>query len=48
MQRVDKNIDGWLVNLRSTFHRLHQSSIDEELSDVISGFESLSDLKYDL
>lgn len=42
MQRADKNIDELLENLHGTFHRLRQSSIDEELFDVISGFEALS------
>jgi len=42
MQRADKNIDELLVDLNGTFHRLRQSSIDEELFDVISGFEALS------
>ncbi len=42
MQRADKNIDELLEHLNSTFHRLRQSSIDEELFDVISGFEALS------
>ncbi len=41
MQRADKNIDELLDELNSTFHRLRQSSIDEELFDVISGFEAL-------
>ena len=41
MERADKNIDELLGNLNSTFHRLRQSSIDEELFDVISGFEAL-------
>jgi F-type H+-transporting ATPase subunit gamma len=31
-----------LENLNGTFHRLRQSGIDEELFDVISGFEALS------
>jgi F-type H+-transporting ATPase subunit gamma len=30
-----------LKQLHRTFHRLRQSSIDEELFDVISGFEAL-------
>jgi F-type H+-transporting ATPase subunit gamma len=30
------------MNLHGTFHRLRQSGIDEELFDVISGFEALS------
>jgi len=42
MQRADKNIDELLEDLNGTFHRLRQSSIDEELFDVISGFEALS------
>ena len=42
MQRADKNIDELLEELNRTFHRLRQSSIDEELFDVISGFEALS------
>ncbi len=42
MQRAEKNIEELLVDLNSKFHRLRQSSIDEELFDVISGFEALS------
>jgi F-type H+-transporting ATPase subunit gamma len=42
MQRADKNIDELLEDLNRTFHSLRQSGIDEELFDVISGFESLS------
>jgi len=42
MQRADKNIDGLLEDLNGAFHRLRQSGIDEELFDVISGFEALS------
>ena len=42
MQRADKNIDESLEDLNGTFHRLRQGSIDEELFDVISGFEALS------
>jgi F-type H+-transporting ATPase subunit gamma len=41
MQRADKNIDELLENLHGTFHQLRQSGIDEELFDVISGFEAL-------
>ena len=43
MQRADKNIDELLEDLNGTFHRLRQSGIDEELFDVISGFEALSE-----
>jgi hypothetical protein len=42
MERADKNIDELLANLHGTFHRLRQSGIDEELLDVISGFEALA------
>jgi F-type H+-transporting ATPase subunit gamma len=41
MQRADKNIDDLLENLNATFHRVRQGGIDEELFDVISGFEAL-------
>jgi F-type H+-transporting ATPase subunit gamma len=41
MQRADKNIDELLDDLNSAFHRLRQSGIDEELFDVVSGFEAL-------
>ena len=41
MQRAEKNIDGLLEDLNRTFHRLRQGSIDEELFDVVSGFEAL-------
>jgi F-type H+-transporting ATPase subunit gamma len=42
MQRADKNIDELLEDLNGTFHRIRQSGIDEELFDVISGFEALN------
>ncbi|MGA9189034.1 MAG: F0F1 ATP synthase subunit gamma, partial [Methanosarcina sp.] len=42
MQRADKNIDELLDNLKGTFYRLRQSGIDEELFEVVSGFEALS------
>jgi F-type H+-transporting ATPase subunit gamma len=42
MQRAEKNIDSLLTNLNRTFCRLRQSSIDEELFDVIAGFNALS------
>jgi len=43
MQRAEKNIDELLEDLNGTFHRLRQSGIDEELFDVISGFEALAE-----
>jgi F-type H+-transporting ATPase subunit gamma len=42
MERADKNIDELLDGLNATFHRLRQSGIDEELFDVVSGFEAMS------
>ena len=42
MQRADKNIDELLENLKGAYYRLRQSGIDEELFDVISGFEALT------
>lgn len=41
MQRADRNINDLLGSLHSEFNQLRQSSIDEELFDVISGFETL-------
>ena len=41
MQRAEKNIDEMATDLGLSFHRLRQSSIDEELFDLISGFEAL-------
>jgi len=42
MQRAEKNIGELLEKLGSDFHRLRQLAIDEELFDVIAGFEALS------
>jgi len=42
MQRAGKNIDDLQRDLGRTFNRLRQSSIDEELFDLVSGFEALS------
>jgi hypothetical protein len=42
MERADRNIDELLQSLKGTFHRLRQSSIDEGLFDVVSGFEALT------
>ena len=41
MQRAEKNIEDLLESLNGTFHRLRQSSIDEELFDVTAGFEAM-------
>jgi F-type H+-transporting ATPase subunit gamma len=45
MQRAEKNIDDMVETLNQTFHQLRQASIDEELFDVVSGYESLSHQK---
>ncbi|QCY11564.1 F0F1 ATP synthase subunit gamma [Pseudomonas sp. MPC6] len=42
MQRADRNIGELLEDLYATYHRLRQAGIDEELFDVISGFDALS------
>jgi F-type H+-transporting ATPase subunit gamma len=42
MQRAEKNIDEMVLTLNQTLRRLRQNSIDEELFDVLSGYESLS------
>jgi len=43
MQRAEKNIQEMLDDLNNMYHRTRQSSIDEELFDVVSGFEALKD-----
>jgi len=42
MRRAEKNIDGILEDLNLKLHRIRQESIDEELFDVISGYEALT------
>ncbi len=42
MQRADKNIDELLETLHTKSHRQRQGSIDEELFDVLAGFDALS------
>ncbi|HNW98416.1 MAG TPA: F0F1 ATP synthase subunit gamma [Bacteroidales bacterium] len=41
MQRAEKNIDELLEDLKCKFNRMRQDSIDEEIFDVIAGFEAL-------
>lgn len=41
MQRAEKNIDDMLGDLNRSFHRMRQEAIDEELFDVVSGYEAL-------
>jgi len=42
MQRAEQNIADLLDELTRNYHRLRQESIDEELREVISGYEALS------
>jgi F-type H+-transporting ATPase subunit gamma len=42
MQRAEKNIDELVETLNQKFRRLRQTSIDEELFEVLAGYESLS------
>ncbi len=41
MQRAEKNINEMLDELTFTYNRLRQNTIDNELFDVVSGFEAL-------
>ncbi len=41
MQRAEKSIGDMLESLNKKFQSLRQSMIDEELFDVVSGFEAL-------
>jgi F-type H+-transporting ATPase subunit gamma len=41
MQRAEDNIEELKEDLGRTFHRVRQSSIDEELFEVVAGYESL-------
>jgi F-type H+-transporting ATPase subunit gamma len=42
MQRSEKNIKDMLEDLNRKFNHVRQESIDEDLFDVVSGFESLT------
>ncbi|MDO9483818.1 MAG: F0F1 ATP synthase subunit gamma [Hydrogenophaga sp.] len=41
MQRADRNIGELLTELGARFHRIRQSGIDEELFDVVAGFDAM-------
>jgi F-type H+-transporting ATPase subunit gamma len=43
MERADHNIQKLLEDLNGEFNRMRQDAIDEELFDVISGFEAMAD-----
>ncbi len=45
MQRAEKNIDELLATLNGSFHRLRQAGIDEELFDVLSGYQAMGSEK---
>jgi len=45
MKRADKNIEELLQDLNRDYNRQRQSSIDEELFDVVAGFEALKNFK---
>lgn len=42
MQRAETNIDQLHDELQHSFQRLRQSGIDEELFDLVAGFEALA------
>jgi F-type H+-transporting ATPase subunit gamma len=42
MQRADRNIGELLTDLGAEFHRTRQSGIDEELFEVIAGFDAMA------
>jgi len=42
MVRAEKNIDELLEDFHGTYRRIRQSGIDEELFDIIAGFEALT------
>jgi F-type H+-transporting ATPase subunit gamma len=41
MQRAEKNIEELLEDFGHKYHQIRQSSIDEELFDVVAGFEAM-------
>lgn len=45
MQQAEKNIDEMLGDLERSYHLVRQNSIDEELFDIIAGFELLQPKK---
>ena len=42
MQRAEKNIETLLEHMKRDFHRIRQESIDEDLFEVIAGYDSLA------
>jgi F-type H+-transporting ATPase subunit gamma len=41
MQRADRNIGELLTELGARYHRIRKSGIDEELFDVVAGFDAM-------
>ncbi|MFA3790136.1 F0F1 ATP synthase subunit gamma [Aliiglaciecola sp. SL4] len=42
MQRAEKNIEELQEQMQKSFNKLRQSAIDEELADLVNGFEALT------
>ncbi len=42
MQRAEKNINDLLNDLKLSYYHVRQAGIDEELFEVVSGFEALT------
>jgi F-type H+-transporting ATPase subunit gamma len=42
MQRAEKNIADMLDDIKGRFHRIRQESIDEELFEVVAGYDALA------
>ena len=45
MQRAEKNIDDMLNDFSHKYHQIWQTSIDEELFDVVIGFDAMKKVK---
>ena len=45
MQRAERNIDELMATLQQTFRRLRQTAIDEELFDVVAGYEMIGSVE---
>jgi F-type H+-transporting ATPase subunit gamma len=42
MQSAEKNIEQHMDRLNAQYHQIRQSSITEELLDIVAGFEALT------
>ncbi|NIN95226.1 MAG: F0F1 ATP synthase subunit gamma, partial [Anaerolineae bacterium] len=43
MQAAEENIEERLVQMNAQYHHLRQSTITEELMDVVAGYEALAE-----